>query len=416
MTVLWRSRRLVRLAGGTALALTLTGTVAATAAPAQAGQARGAGIVIQSHVVAGWGRNGSGQLGDGTTTDRSLTGDDRFAGDVVQVAAGWFHGLALRSDGTVWAWGINLLGELGDGSTTNRSAPVQVQGLTGVTQVAAGREFSLALRSDGTVWAWGDNQNGQLGRGTISDHEVTPVRVSGLADVTRISAGMDFGLALRSDGTVRAWGDGQLGQLGSGVTADSPVPVTVAGLAQVTGIAAGWDSSVATRTSGISAVTSVWTWGGNDFGQLGDGTLARHATPERVTGLPVYIAGIAAGGGFAVVLSPDGSVWGWGTNTSGQLGTSPTNTPVTRPVNVIGAGRGIIQLAAGSRGHVLALRSDGAVLGWGSDGFGELGDGTTTPFVSLVQVTGLTSATQVAAGRSFSLAVHTVPFLVGQGS
>ena len=251
---------------------------------------------------------------------------------MVQVAAGGGHGLAVRSDGTVWAWGSNGAGELGDGTTTSRSTPVRVTGLSGVTQVAAGGLFSVALRSDGTVWAWGDNRGGQLGRGTTSNHAVTPVRVRGLARVTKISAG-SFVLALRSDGSVRAWGDNRRGQLGNGTTASSPVPVKVAGLSGVTRIAAGWDVSIATRASAISAVTSVWTWGGNDRGQLGDGTLTSRSTPERVSGLPVYIAGISAGGGFvaclggtlsgggfAAVLGTDGTVWAWGDQSAGQLG------------------------------------------------------------------------------------------------
>jgi alpha-tubulin suppressor-like RCC1 family protein len=388
---------------------------------------RATAILIQSHVAAGWGYNGQGQLGDGTTPSRSLYGDIRVGNDVMHVAAGRGHGLAVRSDGTVWAWGFNGSGELGDGTTTSRSTPVQVTGLTGVTQVAASGYHSLALRSDGTVWAWGDNRAGQLGRGTTSNHEVTPARVHGLARVTKISAGGSFVLALRSDGTVRAWGDNRRGQLGHGTTASSPVPVKVAGLSQVTGISAGYDASVATRTSGISAVTSVWTWGGNDFGQLGDGTLASRSTPERVTGLPLDVAGISAGGGFAArlgaggtsagggfatVLGADGTVWAWGDGSAGQLGSAPSSTPVTRPVNTIGIGSGITQLSAGDF-HVLALKSDGTVLAWGSNGSGQLGNGTTTDSAGPVQVTSLTKATQVAAGGEFSLAVHTVPYLLG---
>ena len=383
-------------------------------------QAGGAALLIRSHVAAGWGYNGDGQLGDGTVTSRSEYGDIGVGNDVVQVAAGSGHGLALRSDGTVWAWGSNGAGELGDGTTTSKSTPVQVTGLSGVTQVAACGYFSVALRSDGTVWAWGDNRGGQLGRGTTSNHEVTPARVRGLARVTKISAGGSFVLALRSDGSVRAWGDNRRGQLGNGTTASSPVPVKVAGLSGVTGISAGWDASIATRASGISAVTSVWTWGGNDRGQLGDGTLTSRSTPERVSGLPVSIAGISAGGGlvghigpggglsgggFAAVLGTDGTVWAWGDDSAGQLGNAPSSTPVTRPVNTIGAGSGISQLSAGDF-HVLALKPDGTVLAWGSNGYGQLGDGGTAPATGPVQVTGLTNATQVAAGGEFSLAVH----------
>ena len=148
---------------------------------------------------------------------------------------------------------------------------------------------------------------------------------------------------------------------------------------------------MATRTNGISAIASVWTWGGNDFGQLGDGTLTSHSTPKRVTGLPLYIAGISAGGGFAArlgdgvsatggfatVLGTDGTVWAWGDDSAGQLGNARSSIPVTRPVNTIGAGSGITQLSAGDF-HVLALKSNGTALAWGSNGSGQLGNGSTT--------------------------------------
>jgi len=211
---------------------------------------------------------------------------------------------------------------------------------------------------------------------------------------------------------VSAWGDNRRGQLGNGTAVSSPVPVKVASLSQVTGISAGYDSSMATRTNGISAITSVWTWGGNDFGQLGDGTLTSHSTPERVTGLLVYIAGISATDGFATVLGTDGTVWAWGDDSAGELGNARSSIPVTRPVNTIGAGSGITQLSAGGF-HVLALKSNGSVLAWGSNGSGQLGNGTTTDPAGAVQVTGLTNATQVAAGERVSLAVHTILGLPG---
>ena len=386
---------------------------AASVSSAGADQARTSGIVFQSRVVASWGLNDDGELGDGTVTSRPLYGDIRVGNDVAQVAAGGRHGLALKSDGTVWSWGSNGAGQLGDGAWGgHRDTPVQVSGLTGVTQVAAGRDFSLALRSDGTVWAWGDNFSGQLGRGTFSSHEFIPAQVTGLAGVTKISAGHDFALALRSDGTVRAWGDDFDGQLGDGGMTPSPVPVTVAGLSQVTRISAGFDSSVATTSGGVSALSSVWTWGRNDLGQLGDGTRTRHRTPERVTGVPGYIAGISAGAMFATVLGADGSVWGWGNNFDGQLATPQAGVALTRPVNTIAAGSGITQLAAGDS-DLYALKSDGTVLAWGANFDGQLGNGTQTDTTRPAPVTGLTDATQVAAGEQFALAIHIVPYLVG---
>ena len=147
--------------------------------------------------------------------------------------------------------------------------------------------MSLALLSDGTVWEWGS--------GLAGSEEVIPVPVPGLTGVTKISAGSSFNLALRSDGTVWAWGQNDRGQLGNGTTVPAMTPVKVTGLSHVTGIAAGYNAAVATATNGISAATSVWTWGANDHGQLGDGTLADHLTPERITGIgTVYLAGVTA--------------------------------------------------------------------------------------------------------------------------
>jgi alpha-tubulin suppressor-like RCC1 family protein len=212
---------------------------------------------------------------------------------------------------------------------------------------------------------------------------------------------------------VWAWDSNQHGQLGNGTTVSSAVPVKVAGLSQVTGIAAGYDAAVATRADS-STVTSVWTWGGNSSGQLGDGTLTDHTIPERVTGVPASIAGVTAGLQTAAVLSTDGSVWSWGNDSAGQLGNAPTSTLVIRPVKTIAAGSGITQLSAGWS-HMLALRSDATVLAWGLNTGGQLGDGSTATVTGPVQVTGLTGASQVSAGgRGFSLAVHVAPLIVTQ--
>jgi alpha-tubulin suppressor-like RCC1 family protein len=410
MKMLRRSRWLARLAGCTALA---TGAAGMASALSQDAQAQVTGMVFHSDVAASWGLNLEGELGDGTTADRSRYGDIKVGNNVVQVAAGYFHALAVRSDGTVWAWGDNADGQLGDGTRTNRGTPAQVTGLTGVfTQVAAGPAYSLALRSDGTVWAWGDNQFGQLGNGTTGPDAVTPGRVAVLNGVTRISAGYGFALALRSDGIVFAWGLNDVGELGNSTMPSSPKPVKIAGLSQVTGIAAGENAAVATESSGISAATSVWTWGANEWGQLGDGTTVGHATPGRVTGIPASVAGVAAGTEYTAILGADGSVWGMGYNGLGQLNIPLQFTPVTRPVNGIAAGSGITQISAGDT-HVLALKSNGTVLAWGSDISGELGNGTVTHDAGPVQVTGLTDATQIAAGYQSSYAVHTVPYLLG---
>jgi alpha-tubulin suppressor-like RCC1 family protein len=259
------------------------------------------------------------------------------------------------------------------------------------------------------VWAWGFDDEGQLGNNSTTDTAV-PVRVAGLTGVTRIAAGTDFGLALRSDGTVWAWGQNRSGELGNGTTANSTAPVQVTGLTQVTQIAAGGDFSMAARTRGfISTLTSVWTWGDNQWGQLGDGTGVPRSTPEQVSGLSVpSVLQIAAGAEFSMVLGSDGSVWAWGADYDGQLGNAATYTPQKRPVETVGMASGITHISAGVN-HVLALRSDGTVLAWGDDEHSEIGDGTTSDDPALpAEVTGLTNVTQVSAGGEFSLAVHKV--------
>ncbi len=146
-----------------------------------------------------WGRNDYGQLGDGTNTNRLNPVQVNGLTDIIAVAAGYRHSLAVKKDGTVWAWGSNAYGELGDGTQIEKSTPVQVIGLTDVVSVAAGDWFSLALKKDGTVWAWG--MAGYVGVGT-NGHKLTPVQVIGLTDVVAIAAGDWHSLALKKDGTV----------------------------------------------------------------------------------------------------------------------------------------------------------------------------------------------------------------------
>jgi alpha-tubulin suppressor-like RCC1 family protein len=394
MSVQQRARRLARLAGGATLIL---GLVGAAAGAAQASLAQTPGIlpVVNRHAALSWGRNDLGQLGDGTTTSRSVPGGITGLGTgVVQVSAGTRHGLAVMADGTVRAWGDNSFGELGDGTRIMRTMPVQVKKLTGIVQVAAGVNFSLALRSDGTVWQWGNDQR-------------TPVRAAGLAGITKIAAGGGLALALRSDGTVWQW------------FGNVQAPVRVTGLSHVTAIAAGYDAGYAIRTTILG--TSLWDWGSNAGGQLGDGTTASHPTPERVKGIVAPgIAAVTAGFLFAAALGTDGSVWGWGGDAGGQLGDGALHNWVLRPVQTIEPGSGIIQLSASDNQqlfalrfppkdeYMLALNANGTVLAWGGNFEGQLGIGSQGGLGSGF-VQGLYGATQVSAGGGFSLAVYLPP-------
>ena len=248
------------------------------------------------------------------------------------ISSGEYHVLALKGDGTVWAWGNNVSGQLGVGDTTRRETPVQVTGgLSGVTAISAGYQHSMALKSDGTVWVWGWNKEGRLGVGDTANRH-TPVQVTGLTGVTVISAGNSHSLAIKSDGTVWAWGWNGYGQLGDGTVTERHTPVqamadpaTPTPLTDVTVISAGNCYSLALKSDG-----TAWAWGYNGNGQLGVGDTTQRETPVQVTGLTCMTA-ITAGGWHSLAIKSDGTAWAWGSNGSGQLGVGDTTrreTPV----------------------------------------------------------------------------------------
>ena len=291
-----------------------------------------------------WGANHAGQLGNRTTEpSRRPIGVFGLSG-ATAVSACTGQSLALKGDGTVWAWGQNALGYIGADMipvpvlcthgyplTANVTAPVQVAGLDRMVQISAGFLYVVALRADGTVWTWGSNSSGQLGIGAAADHVCLPTQVAGLSGITAIAAGGSHALALKNDGTVWSWGDNSVGNLGNGTLIASNVPLQVAGLAGIRNIAAS-DHSVALDSAG-----NVWSWGSNSTGQVcNDRTEENCATvkvayytyacvksPVRVEGLPAAEK-IMAGSGVTYAIDKDGVVWGWGS--SNQIGTTQSTS------------------------------------------------------------------------------------------
>ncbi|TDU82261.1 alpha-tubulin suppressor-like RCC1 family protein [Kribbella voronezhensis] len=349
-----------------------------------------------------WGGNGTGQLGNGTTTTRPTAAAVNSLTNVIEVEAGREHSIALRSDGTVWTWGFNEMGQLGDGTTTNRLAPVQVGGLSNVVDIAGGHYHSLALLADGTVRGWGYNSFGQLGNGATTSAQRTPVAVSPLTDVIAIAGGRDMSYALRSDGTVWGWGLNDTGQLGDGSTTMRTRPVRVGSLEGITAITGGRDHGLAVRSDG-----TVWGWGDNSQGEVGDGTLTNRLSPVQVSGLTGVVE-VAAGAYHSLARLASGSVRSWGSNSNGQLGDG-TTTRRTTSVAVAGV-TGATTIAAG-RQHSLAVVADGVVRAWGSNATGQLGDGTLVDRTSPVTVGGLSGVTDISAGRDHTIAL--VPAVVG---
>jgi alpha-tubulin suppressor-like RCC1 family protein len=342
-----------------------------------------------------WGANGYGQLGTGNFTGSNVPVSMTTVSTIVTVASHQQHSMALKSDGTVWAWGYNNVGQLGNGTiSSSYTPPVQVLNLTGVIAIGVGNQHSVALKSDGTVWAWGYNNNGELGNGTRTNSSI-PVQVPGLTGVRAIAIGHDHNLGLLSDGTLQAWGYNANGELGNGTTANALTPVSV-GLSGVTAIAAGMNHSLAVLGDG-----TVRAWGYNFYGALGNGTQTSSNVPVPVSGLNSVIA-VVGGDLHSLALKTDGTVWAWGYNATGQLGNG-TLTNSTTPVQVPGLS-GVVAIASGKGPHNLALKNDNSVWAWGSGAVGQLGNGTNANSRTPVPVSNLYGAVAIAAGYQHSYA------------
>ena len=264
--------------------------------------------------------------------------------DWVNVTTGGFHVLALKSDGSLWAWGVNRSGELGDGTTTNRSAPVQIGTDTDWAIISAGSMHSMALKKDGSLWAWGHNSGGQFGDGSsalrTTPRQTTPVQIGTDTDWVNITTSGSHTIALKSDGT-------------------------------------------------------LWTWGSNRSGPLGDGTTTNNYVPTKV-GTSTDWVSISADAGLSLAIKSDGSLWAWGSNTRGYLGIeiglfdswrySPEFDRVLSPVQ-IGTDTDWVNIVASNR-RILGTKVDGSVWSWGwiGESGATIGDGTRESSPSPVRI------------------------------
>jgi len=314
-------------------------------------------------------------------------------------AAGWHHSLVVLQDGTVWAWGRNHHGQLGDGTTENRLAPVQVAGLSNVRSVAAGGAHSLAILEDGSVWAWGRNTSFEAGDESQEDLH-TPTQVPGLAGARSIAAGNFFSIAALEDGSVWTWGSNAGGQLGV-VMSDirMSMPVRIEALSGVRSVAAGEIFALALLEDG-----TVWGWGRNQSGQVGSGdSTVQHDRPVEVAGLAGVVA-IAAGTEHALAVTDDGGVWAWGFNEHGQLGMETGDEwRLATPTRLEGF-EDAVGVAAGAD-HSFAITADGRLWAWGRHDFGRLGDGSTEHRFAPGEVTALSGVSGATGGSIHSLAV-----------
>jgi alpha-tubulin suppressor-like RCC1 family protein len=315
-----------------------------------------------------WGGNDSGQLGDGTFINRAFP-HMKITDNVLQISANQYHTCAIISDNSLWCWGSNGSGQLGDGTNTNSNTPVLIT--SGVSSVALGGYHTCAVKQDGSLWCWGYNYYGQLGDGTSGwgTDKNTPFQIMS-SGVSSVALGGYHTCAVKQDGSLWCWGYNYYGQLGDGTSGwgtdkNTPVQIMSSG---VSSVALGGDHTCAVKTDG-----SLWCWGRNYYGQLGDGMggygVIRN-TPVQI--MSSGVSSVALGGDHTCAVKTDGSLWCWGSNWNGQVGVGPVGN-VFSPVEVM---QDVLTVSAGSY-HTCAIKIDGTLWCWGNNYYGQVdGNGT----------------------------------------
>ncbi|HEY3546111.1 MAG TPA: hypothetical protein VGK17_08460 [Propionicimonas sp.] len=385
-----------RLLSGVAILIAVAGSVllgpgatTAQAAPKLVFKAVSAGFVdtcalTTKGAVKCWGYNGDGELGNGTTVNSAVPVAVSGLGKKVKaISSGSYFSCALTTKGAVKCWGSNNYGQLGDNTTTNSTTPVAVYGLNkGVKAISAGNFFACALTTKGAVKCWGANTYGQLGNGTTTG-SAKPVAVSGLGKgIKALGSGGYHACALTTKGAPKCWGYNGEGELGDNTKLNSAVPVAVYSLGKgVKALSAG-----SYTTCALTTKSQVKCWGYNGDGELGDGTTTSSLKPVLAGGLGKKVKAITYGDIHGCAVNTSGGVKCWGYNGYGALGDNTTTTSST-PVQAYNMGAKIKAVAAGGY-HSCAVTTKGAVKCWGFNAYGELGDGTATTSHKPVRVLG----------------------------
>lgn len=362
-----------------------------------------------------WGANGLGQLGDGGGGDKATPAAVvGLESEVAEISAGYSHSCARLKDGSVRCWGYNGFGQLGNGDTGDSAVPVPVKGLPEkIVQVSAGYMHSCAVTVAGKVFCWGDANIGALADNTKMD-KTKAVAVGGLSGkARRVAAGKDHTCALLTNGAVQCWGWNTLGQLGDGsqgIDNYSAVPVTALANSCM-GLSAGWGYTCAVMTTG-----ALQCWGGNAQAQLGDGTFDNKTLPNFVASLGVGVLRVAAGSKHTCAIAKTGEVKCWGNNSAGQIGNGLSGADRALPASAADLSLEISAVSAGPAG-TCALTASGAVQCAGTNGNGEVGDGSfinKNTMVSLFELNG--GVVIIAAGGSHNCAVVKPGFVNCWGS
>ena len=433
-SLLWRGAVLAVVVATAFLASPARSASAATATAVSAGRYHTCALTAAGGLKC-WGLNDYGQLGDGTTTDRSSLVDvTGLTSGVVAVSAGGYHTCSVTTAGGLKCWGRNSSGQLGDGTYIHRLTPLDVTGLTGgvaavsagfvhtcavttagglkcwgdgfgsapvdvsglsvgVSTVSAGRHHTCAVTTAGGVKCWGANSNGQLGDGTTTIR-APPVDTSGLSSgVSTVSAGQSYTCAVITAGGLKCWGSNHYGKLGDGTATDRSTQVDVTGL--TSGVAA--VSTGSYHTCAVTTTGGLKCWGSNRYGQLGDGTATDRSTQVDVTGLTSGVAAVSTGSFHTCAVTTTGGLKCWGQNRYGQLGDGTTSIRST-PVDVSGLSARVAAVSAGLD-HTCAPTTTGGLKCWGLNRYGQLGDGTTSTRATPVDVSGLSTGVAAASAR-----------------
>ena len=288
------------------------------------------------------------------------------------IAAGRYYTMAIKSDGTLWGWGANNFGQIGDGTTVDRPTPVQVGSDTHWSKVYAKFSHTIGIKDDGTLWAWGYNRYGQLGDGTIADKHEPRQEPSKSTNWTMAAIGYYHTVALKNDGSLWASGRNNYGQLGDNTIVDKHVFTKIANPADKwTAVAAGYYHSLAIKDD-----KTLWAWGHNNYGQLGDNTTADKHVPTQENAGDKDWAFVAAGYNHSLALKDDGSLFGWGINNYAQIGDgSRTNRHI--PTQEASAATDWVEIDGGNSQSV-ARKSDGTLWAWGYNNYGQIGENIVT--------------------------------------
>jgi len=365
-----------------------------------------------------WGYNGNSQLGENVSIRRSSPVQTVSGGtNWKQVSGGESTTAAIKTDGTLWLWGNNVMGQLGDNTSVLKSSPVQtVAAGTNWKQVSAGYINCAAIKTDGTLWTWGSNKyndnvadSGQLGNNLQTSRSSPVQTVSGGTNWKQVSAGGFHMSAIKTDGTLWTWGHNLYGQLGNNTITKKSSPIqTISGGTNWKQVGSSILNTAAIKTDG-----TLWTWGYNTQGQLGDNTTVDKSSPVQTVAGGTNWKMVACGVYVTTGIKTDGTLWTWGYNVYGALGdgTAGNFTDKSSPVQTVAGGTNWKQVASG-RYFSSAIKTDGTLWTWGYNGdpdflYGQLGDNTTVNKSSPVQtVAGGTNWKQVSVGDYFCACIR----------